>query len=102
MLDFCYYPQQASLPLVLPGHSGEFYNPHENSLDRARCSTTLFDLVAVYMAFSEKLLTMEELPVQVTGDGTTVINSSKRSVRCDIDWNDLTAFEDLIVQQITS
>ena len=36
-------------------------------------SSILFDTVAVYLAFREDLLEMEELPVRVTDDGLTVV-----------------------------
>jgi len=71
-------------------------------LDRTKRSSTLFDLVAVYMAYSEKLLKMKELPLKVTDNGRTVLDPSQRPVRCAIDWVDLAAFEDEIVQRITA
>jgi inosine-uridine nucleoside N-ribohydrolase len=71
-------------------------------LERSKRSSTLFDLVAVYMAFSEELLKMRSLPLDVTDDGMTVVDSSRRPVRCAVDWNDLSKFEDLIVQRITA
>ncbi len=71
-------------------------------IDRSQRSTTLFDTVAVYMAFSEELLTMKELPIKVTDEGMTVVDAAQRPVRCAVDWSDLAAFEDLLVQRITS
>ncbi len=65
-----------------------------------KMSTTLFDLVAVYLAFSEKLLNMEELPIRVTDKGMTVVDKSKRPIRCAMSWKNLGAFEDLIVERI--
>ncbi len=70
--------------------------------DRSKRSTTLFDTVAVYMAFSEDLLQMKDLPIKVTEGGMTVVDPSKRTVRCAIDWNDLAAFENLLVERITA
>ncbi len=54
------------------------------------------------MAFSEELLRMKELPIQVTDQGMTVVNAAQRPVRCAIDWQDLEAFEDLLVQRLIS
>ena len=70
--------------------------------DRSKRSTTLFDLVAVYMAYSEALLKMESCPLRVTAEGMTVVDDSKRAVRCAMDWLDLEAFEDEIVTRITA
>ncbi|MBN2449409.1 MAG: nucleoside hydrolase [Lentisphaeria bacterium] len=63
-------------------------------------STTLFDTVAVYMAFSEDLLVMEDLRLRVTDAGHTVEDPQGNPVRCAMAWRDLAAFEDLLVQRI--
>lgn len=63
-------------------------------------STTLFDTVAVYLAFSEDLVHIEDLPLRVTDEGMTVIDSSKRSIRCATRWKDLEGFEDLLVERL--
>jgi inosine-uridine nucleoside N-ribohydrolase len=65
-------------------------------------STTLFDTVAVYLAFSEDLLQMESLPLAVTDDGFTVVDETQRPIRCATDWKDLAAFEDLLVERLIS
>jgi len=70
--------------------------------DPAKRSSTLFDTVAVYMAFSEKLLGMETAPLRVTDDGFTRIDRSARPVRCATQWKDLPAFEDELVARLTS
>lgn len=71
-----------------------------DKLDRTQRSSTLFDVVAVYMAYSEKLLKMKSLPVKVTDEGFTVIDAAQRPIRCALDWVDLGAFEDEIVRRI--
>lgn len=63
-------------------------------------STTLFDTVAVYLAFSEALVEMEDLPIRVTDKGMTVIDPSKRSIRCATRWKNIEAFEDLMVERL--
>lgn len=70
--------------------------------DPAQRSSTLFDTVAVYMAFSEKLLGMETVPLRVTDDGFTKIDPAARPVRCATQWKDLPAFEDELVRRLTS
>jgi len=63
-------------------------------------SSTLFDTVAIYMAFSEELLVMEDLGVRVTDDGYTRIDENAKVVRCAMEWKDRGAFEDLLVARL--
>mgnify|MGYP005638812541 CR=1 FL=1 len=64
-------------------------------------SSILFDTVAVYLAFSDDLLVIEDLGVRITNDGYTVIDERARTVHCALKWKDLSAFEDLIVERLT-
>jgi len=73
-----------------------------NRPDVAKESTTLFDAVAVYLAFSEELCVMEDIPLAVTEDGMTVVEEAKRKVHCAMAWRDLGAFEELLVERLTS
>ncbi len=62
--------------------------------DPAKISTTLFDTVAVYLAAEEDLVEMRELPLRVTDDGYTVIDTENgRPVNCAVAWKDLEAFK---------
>lgn len=65
-------------------------------------SSTLFDTVAIYLAFSEELLVMEKLGIRVTDDGYTVIDEDAKVINCAMDWKDLAAFEDFLVERLTS
>ncbi|MEM2889028.1 MAG: nucleoside hydrolase [Candidatus Bathyarchaeia archaeon] len=64
-------------------------------------STILFDTVAVYLAFSEELLVMQELGIRVTDDGYTLIDDKARRVNCAVEWKDLSAYEDFLVERLT-
>lgn len=64
-------------------------------------SSILFDTVAVYLAFSSEYLVMEDLGVRVTDDGYTVIDEKAPTVHCAVEWKDLKAFEDLLVERLT-
>ncbi len=66
-----------------------------------RESTTLFDTVAVYLAFSESLLEMETLGLRITDEGRTLVDPAGPRVRCALGWRDLAAFEDLLVSRLT-
>lgn len=63
-------------------------------------SSVLFDTVAIYLAFSEELLVMEKLGVRVTDDGFTVIDEDAKVINCAMDWKDLSAFQDLLVERL--
>jgi inosine-uridine nucleoside N-ribohydrolase len=63
-------------------------------------SSVLFDTVAVYLAFTEELLKMEDLPVIVTDDGFTRIDEKGKKLRCATEWKDLGAYEDFLVKRL--
>ncbi|NOY80250.1 MAG: nucleoside hydrolase [Kiritimatiellaeota bacterium] len=64
-------------------------------------SSTLFDTVAIYLAFSEELLEMRELGIRVTDDGYTVVDANAKHMRVAVDWKNLAAFEDFLVERLT-
>ncbi|GHV13017.1 hypothetical protein FACS1894219_07080 [Clostridia bacterium] len=64
-------------------------------------SSTLFDTVAVYLAFSEELLNIEELPIKVTYNGFTQIDEKQpKKIRCATSWKDMEAFNKLLTDRI--
>lgn len=63
-------------------------------------SSTLFDTVAIYLAFTDELLVMEELGVRVTDDGYTVVDKNAKKINCAMDWLDLPAYEDFLVKRL--
>jgi len=71
------------------------------SEDIDRQSSVLFDTVAVYLTFSEKLLVMENLGINVTDDGYTIIDENSKRMNVAVNWKDLGAFEDLLVERLT-
>lgn len=64
-------------------------------------SSVLFDTVAIYLAFSEELLVMEKLGIRVTDDGFTIEDDKAKVINCAMDWKDLSAFEDFLVDRLT-
>ena len=71
--------------------------------DPSLMSTILFDTVAVYAAHTQDLLIMEDLPLRVTDDGYTVIDSQNgRLVHCAVKWKDFQAFKDKLVDTLTN
>lgn len=71
------------------------------TLDSTKNSSVLFDTVAVYLAFSEELLKMEEISLHVTDDGFTRIDENGPRIRVATKWHDLPAFEDFLVKRLT-
>jgi inosine-uridine nucleoside N-ribohydrolase len=65
-------------------------------------STTLFDTVAVYLAFGQELVTVERLGVQVGDDGLTRIDpAAGRRLAWATSWKNLKAFEDLLTARLS-
>ena len=75
--------------------------PHAKEFDSEKQSSTLYDTVAIYLAFSEELLVMESLRVLVNEKGQTRIDESGQPMRCAMDWKDYEAFQDLLVKRLT-
>jgi len=64
-------------------------------------STTLFDTVAIYLAISHDLTKMKRLPIQITDEGHTKVAEGAKMINCAIDWKDLGAYEDWLVDRLT-
>jgi inosine-uridine nucleoside N-ribohydrolase len=63
-------------------------------------STTLFDCVAVYLAYSEGLVGVDSIKLKVTDDGFTRRDPNGAPVRAALRWKDLGAFEDQLVARL--
>ena len=64
-------------------------------------SSTLYDTVAVYLAFAQELAKMEDITLAVTDDGFTRPDPAGHAVRVATEWKDMGAFEDLLVKRLT-
>jgi len=64
-------------------------------------SSILFDTVAVYLAFARDLLTMQRIGLRVTDDGFTVPDPAAPPMDVAVDWKNLDAFEDWLVERLT-
>ena len=99
--------KECSLPLtkalmenVKMWHEKGGYEPKDFS--QSVRSSILFDTVAVYLAFSEEFLVMEDLPIVIEDDGLTAIKEGGKIIRCAVEWKDKSKFEDLLVSRLTS
>jgi inosine-uridine nucleoside N-ribohydrolase len=69
-------------------------------LDPATETSTLYDTVAIYLAFAEDLLAMETLPLVVDDKGRTNIDPDGSNIRCATAWSDLDGFYDLLTERL--
>jgi inosine-uridine nucleoside N-ribohydrolase len=67
-----------------------------------RASSILFDTVAVYLACSQDLCTMERVGLRVTDDGFTRIDDQAKQVNAAVEWKSLDGFRDLLVTRLIS
>jgi inosine-uridine nucleoside N-ribohydrolase len=67
-----------------------------------RRSSTLFDTVAVYLAFAEDLLQMETIRLAVKDDGLTHEAAQGAEVRAAMAWRDYAAFKRLLIERLTT
>ena len=65
-------------------------------------STTLFDTVAVYLAFAQELCTMESLNIRVSDDGYTRLDPAGKRMNVATRWKNLDAYRNFLVQRLTS
>ena len=65
-------------------------------------TSILFDTVAIYLGFSEELLNIEELKIEVNEKGVTKISEKGNNLRCATSWKDVQAFKDLIVNRLVN
>jgi len=74
--------------------------PILSEIDLANQSSILYDSVAIYLAFANEYLEMEELGVQVTEDGKTILDQTAPRVNCAMNWRDKDAFLDLLCERL--
>ncbi len=92
--------ESASMKAVLENYE-VWLRSINKSVETARIkSSRLFDTVAIYLAFDESLLEIEDLPIRVNEDGVTVIDDTGKSIRVATEWHDLEGFYDLLVGRL--
>ena len=89
----------ASMPEVIENYQVWLRANGAADINASR-SSILFDTVAIYLAFSEELLEISELNVAVDDDGKTVIDENGKSIRVATNWQDLPAFNALLVERL--
>jgi inosine-uridine nucleoside N-ribohydrolase len=63
-------------------------------------SSTLFDTVAIYLAYSRDLVEMEKIRLRVTDDGLTVPDPAGDEVQVALRWRDMEAFYDHLLERL--
>jgi len=74
--------------------------PLLKTLDPTKQSSILYDIVAIYLAFSQQFLTMETLPITITEDGKSIIDNAGDAVACATDWQNQNAFLDFVAERL--
>jgi inosine-uridine nucleoside N-ribohydrolase len=75
----------------------------KDRLDQLKATTTLYDTVAVYLAYpgERPLVHLETLPIRVTNDGFTLIDPAGTKMSVATEWKDLDGYRDLLVKVLT-
>lgn len=63
-------------------------------------SSTLFDTVAIYLAFRQDLCQMERLRLRVTDDGFTRLDPQGKELEVATAWKSLDGFRDFLVERL--
>jgi inosine-uridine nucleoside N-ribohydrolase len=71
-----------------------------HAADAEHHSSTLFDTVAVYLAFAQGFCQMENLGIRVTNDGFTEIDASAKPMSVATAWKDMDGFRDMLVNRL--
>ncbi len=75
--------------------------PLMQSMNPERQTSILYDAVAIYLAFDESLISMEPLPIMISDDGKTLIDTAGSVVRCATEWKDKDAFLNFLTERLT-
>jgi inosine-uridine nucleoside N-ribohydrolase len=73
---------------------------HKKAAQAESGSSVLFDTVAVYLAFSHDLCSMEHLRIGVTDDGFTRIDPKGKKMLVATGWNTLDGYRDFLVDRL--
>ena len=65
-----------------------------------RRSSILFDTVAVYLAFDQRLCQMRDIRLRVTDAGITQPDLDGKHTRVAMHWHNLDAFHDFVASRI--
>ena len=70
------------------------------ALDPNIKSSTLFDTVAIYLAYADDLLEMEEVSISTTDEGINVIDPTGPKVKAALRWRNLDKYYDHMTQRL--
>lgn len=93
---------QDPIPAAIIENYRYWCNKKQKNSDMAdRRSSTLFDTVAVYLAFSQEFCKMERLGIRVNDKGLTVIDPQAKQMNVATEWKDIDGFRDFLVKRLT-
>jgi len=65
-------------------------------------SSVLFDTVAIYLAYADELLEIENLSIAVDEEGKTVISEAGKLMRVATEWRDMPAFQTHLLERLAA
>jgi inosine-uridine nucleoside N-ribohydrolase len=74
----------------------------KHARDISRTSSTLWDTVAIYLAFDESFCRMRDIKLRVTDKGITKPSPDGKLTHVAIEWKDLDAFHKLLAERISN
>jgi len=70
------------------------------TLNFRRQSSTLFDCLAVFLAYSNEFVKIERIKLEVTPDGMTRVSESGNPIDVAVEWRDLEGFERMLADRL--
>lgn len=64
------------------------------------CTTSLYDTLAVYLAFAENAVNIEELKLSVTDEGFTAVDEKGIPVRVAASWRSIETFNNFLTERL--
>lgn len=61
--------------------------PWEQNKDYRKCTSRLFDMVPVYLAYGSDYLNIKRITLKITDDGRTIPDEKSNEKSCAISWS---------------
>ena len=91
----------AMVALIADYRHWDKHSPYGNKTKHEIASSTLFDTVAVYLAYAEDYLEIENMGLTVPDSGMFELTETGKQVRVAMRWKDLAAFKNELVDSLT-
>lgn len=65
-----------------------------------KSSSTLFDTVAVYLAYSDKDILIRDLPIRISDEGMMEMDEAAKLIHCALEWESLEYYKKHLVERV--